>query len=195
MVFWAESTTEDYIMAIYNQNMTFWYIILTADPFANKVDLMAHHHKVDCLVKRSDCSVMVMVTYTGRVQNSNEGFSGQYLFNCRTFCNQTWYGDATLWAKVLCKKVGLLSSSSGSHWGLIYSNMTVSTISAELIFLQPNLVGWYIIISWSVLCKNSWFSKSRSQCRYKTLLNLYVSYIFCTTDLLATKEGVLIFYS
>ena len=36
------------------------------------------------------------------------------------------------------------------------------------------------------------FSRSRSQWRFKSLLNLYVSYIFCTTDLLATK-GVLIY--
>ena len=34
-------------------------------------------------------------------------------------------------------------------------NLTVSTISAELlIFLQPNLIGWYIIISLNVLFKN-----------------------------------------
>ena len=39
----------------YNQNMTFWYIFWTADPFATKLGLMAHHHKVDCLVKRLDC--------------------------------------------------------------------------------------------------------------------------------------------
>ena len=33
--------------------------------------------------------------------------------------------------------------------------MAVSTISAELLnFFQPDLIGWYIIISWSVLCKN-----------------------------------------
>ena len=32
--------------------------------------------------------------------------------------------------------------------------MAVSTIFAELlIVLQPNLIGWYIIVSWSVLCK------------------------------------------
>ena len=54
-----------------------------------------------------------------------------------------------------CKKTGLLSSSSGSQWGLIWSNRTVSAISAELlIFLQPDLIGWYIIMSWSALCKN-----------------------------------------
>ncbi len=86
--------------------------------------------------------------------------------------------------------------------------MTVSDISIELlIFLHPNLVGWHIIISLrgvlfllSLLCVcvcecveiRLLFSRSRSQGRIKTLLNLYVFYMFCTTDLLATKLAVLI---
>ena len=48
--------------------------------------------------------------------------------------------------------IGLLSSNSGPQEGLFYVNMTVSTIIAAL--LQPDLIGWYITISWSVLCKN-----------------------------------------
>ena len=33
--------------------------------------------------------------------------------------------------------------------------MTVSTISTELlIFLQPNLIGWFIVVSWNDLCQN-----------------------------------------
>ena len=78
------------------------------------------------------------------------------------------------------------------------SDMTVSTISAELpIFLQSNLMGWYIIISWSVLCKKidcSFQGQNHSE-GSELLLNLYVSYIFCTTALLATEVGVLIYYS
>ena len=121
------------------------------------------HHKVDCLVKRLDCFVVVQLKVTGKVQNSSECSSGQYLLSFWTFCNQTWYDDATSWAKVSCKKIGLLSSNSGSLWGLIWSNMTISTISAALlIFLQPNLIGCYIIISWSVLCKK-WYRCFQSQ--------------------------------
>ena len=155
-----------------------------------KLGLMAHHHKVDCLVKRLDCSVVVKVKVTEKVQNSSECSSERYLLSCWSLCNQTWSDDATSWTKVSSKKIGLLSSSSGSQWGLIWSNMTVSTISAGLlIFLQPKLIGWYIIIK-GVLCVKIrlLFSRSRSQWRLKTLLNLYVSYIFCTTDLLATIE-------
>ena len=54
-----------------------------------------------------------------RSQHSSECSSGQYLLSCLTFCNQTLYGDATSWATVSCKKICLLSSNSGSQWGLI----------------------------------------------------------------------------
>ena len=118
-----------------NQNMTFKYIIWTVDPFVTKLGLMVHHRKVDCPVKRLDCSVVVQLKVTGKVQNSSECSSGLYVLSFWTVCNQTWYGDATSLAKVSCKKIGLLSSSSGSLWGLrvIWSNVTVSTMSAELL--------------------------------------------------------------
>ena len=35
-----------------------------ADPFASKLGLMAYLHKVNCLVKRLDCSVVVKVKDT-----------------------------------------------------------------------------------------------------------------------------------
>ena len=74
---------------------------------------------------------------TTKVQNSSESSSDRCFLNCWTFCNQTCYGGATSWAKVSRKKIGLVSSSSGSQWGLIWSIMTVCTITAELqIFLQ-----------------------------------------------------------
>ena len=66
-----------------------------------------------------------------------------------------------------------------------------------MIFLQPNLIEWgYIIVSWSVLRKNEIVvSKIKVTVKVQTSLNIYVSYIFCATDLLATKEGTLIYYS
>ena len=33
---------------------------------------MAHHHKLDCLVKRLDCSVVVKVNVTEKVKNSSK---------------------------------------------------------------------------------------------------------------------------
>ena len=150
-VFRVKVTVKDHIIKISLSNISSELLILLQLNLA----LMAHHHKLDCPVKRLDCSVVVKVKVTEKVKNSSECSSGWYLLSCWTVCNQTWYGDAKSWAKVSCRKTGLLSSSSGSQLGLIWSDMTVSTISAELlIFLQPNLSGWYIIISWSALCKN-----------------------------------------
>ena len=51
-----------------------------------------------------------MVKVTGKFQNSSECSAGRYLLCCWTFGNQTRYGDATSWAKMSCKKIGLLSS-------------------------------------------------------------------------------------
>ena len=100
------------------------------------IGLMASNHELDFLVKRLDFSVVVKVTE--KVQNSSDCSYEWYLLSCWTLCNQSWYGDATSWVKVPCKKIYLLSSTSGSQWGLIWSDMTVSTITAErLIFLQP----------------------------------------------------------
>ena len=46
------------------------------DPVAAKLGLMAHHYKLDCLLKRLDCSVVVKFKVTGKVQNSGGCSSG-----------------------------------------------------------------------------------------------------------------------
>ena len=48
----------------------------------------------------------ITVKVTENVENSSECSSGRYLFNCWTFCNQTWYGDTSSWARVSCEKIG-----------------------------------------------------------------------------------------
>ena len=101
------------------KNMTFWYIFWTADPFATKFGLLVHHLWLDCLVKRLDCSVAVKLKVAEKVQNCSECSSGRYLLNCWTFCNRTCYDDASSWARVSGKKIGLLSSGSGLQWGLV----------------------------------------------------------------------------
>ena len=50
--------------------------VQTTDPFATKLGLVAQHHKLDCPVKRLDCSVVVKVKVTEKVQNSSECSSG-----------------------------------------------------------------------------------------------------------------------
>ena len=55
--------------------------ITVNDPFATKLGFMAYYHKLDSLVKRLDCSVVVKVKVTEKVQNPSECSSGQYLIN------------------------------------------------------------------------------------------------------------------
>ena len=67
---------------------------------------------------------------------------------------QTWYGDTSPWARVHAKRLVYYFQGQGLSKGSHNQNMTVPTISAELlILLLPNLVGWYITISQNVLWK------------------------------------------
>ena len=58
----------------HNPNMTFSFELPI--PFTTNLGLVAYHQKLDCLMKRLDCSVVVKVEVTGRVQNSSECSSG-----------------------------------------------------------------------------------------------------------------------
>ena len=170
---------------------------------------MTPNYELNCLVKRLDCSVLVKIKVTGKVENSSDCSSQRYLLNRWTFCNQTWYGDAPPWTRVLCKKIDLLFSSSGSQWGLIWSNIWLFLIyiyrTADLFTPKFSwMVHHYklerciLLLLLLLLCMclkiRLLFSRSRPQGRSKTLLNLYVFYIFCITYLLATKLAELIYY-
>ena len=89
----------------------FYYNLWTAYSLANSLGLIIHHHKPECLLKNNNNKV------TAKVQNINECLSRMtryYLLNRWTFCYQTWYCDASLWAVVSCRKIGLLFSRSRS---------------------------------------------------------------------------------
>ena len=63
-VFKAKVTVKEHMVKI----MTIYYVFWTADPFASKVGLVAHHHKLDYLVKRLDGTVVVKVTERLKIQ-------------------------------------------------------------------------------------------------------------------------------
>ena len=62
--------------AVLRSRSQFLIYYLTADSFATKLGLMAHHHKVDCLVKRLDHSSVIKVKVTEKVQYSSKCSSG-----------------------------------------------------------------------------------------------------------------------
>ena len=47
-----------------------------------QLGFMVHYHKLNCLVKRFDCSVVVKVKVAEKVQNSSECSSGRYFLGC-----------------------------------------------------------------------------------------------------------------
>ena len=82
-VFKVKVTVKDNIIKIWLFNM----LSELLNPFATKLGLMVYYRKVDCLVKRLDCSVVVKVKVTEKVQNSSEYSSGRYFLSCWTVCN------------------------------------------------------------------------------------------------------------
>ena len=96
----------------YKHNMKLISIFWTADPFATKLILM--YIIISWIVLWTDW-IALLWSRSQEVQNSSECSSGRYLLSCWTFCDQTWYGDASSWAKVLCKKISLQYSRSKSQ--------------------------------------------------------------------------------
>ena len=86
------------LLVLLQLNLVWWYIIIR------------------WIVLWKDCMLCC-----DQGQGHRKGLEFQWMFiltislHLLTFCNQTWYGDAASWAKVSCKKIDLLSSSSSSE--------------------------------------------------------------------------------
>ena len=153
-----------------------------------QLGFMVHYHKLNCLVKRFDCSVVVKAKVTEKIQNSSDCSSGRYLLNC---CFAWWCIIMGQWHQedwfVCCLQVQ--DHNEGWHirpflpyllncWSFFNHIWLDGTSSlAEVFCVKIRLL----------------FSRSRTQCGFKTLLHLYVSNIFCTTYILVTKLDVLIY--
>ena len=98
---------------------SFYYIFWTADPFATRLGLIKRYHKPKCLMEKWD--VVFKVKVTAKFHNVNECLSRWYHLNRWTFYNHTWYGDASLLARLSSKKIDLLFSRSRLLQELIWS--------------------------------------------------------------------------
>ena len=95
----------------------FCCIFWTADPFAIKLSFMVHRYKWDVLWE--NWLAVLEAICTVNVQNVIEYLWSQYFRNNLIFCYQTWCGDASSWARVSCRKTGVLTSRTKSQWGLV----------------------------------------------------------------------------
>ena len=129
--------------------MTLHYLFSTTNAFATTLNLLVHHQKLECCLKRLDRC------FQGQGQSKSSEFqclSGQHTFwtaGCVTKVVTVMHHRGP---ECHAKRLVLQSSWPRSEWGLIHSKMTVSTTSTELLILvQPKLIRWYTDISWSVL--------------------------------------------
>ena len=134
------------------------------------------------------------VKLTAKFQNVNKCLSRQHFLNHWHFYCQTWYGNASLWARLSFKKIGLLSSRSRSLLRITWLKKWLFNILYELlILLQVNLVWWHIIIRWIVLWKD-WiallWSRSRSQKRLRILVNVHLNDISSVAEPSVTQLGM-----
>ena len=74
----------------------FYYVFSTGDPFATKLNSMAHHHKPYCLVKRPRIALF-KVEFIATVQQVAEYLSVRsYIFCTTDLCNQNRCADVLL---------------------------------------------------------------------------------------------------
>ena len=109
---------------------------------------------------RVSCKKIYFWLLFSRWRSLQELIRSNYDNFCRIFTllilfYQTWYGDASLWARLSFKKIASLSSRSRSQLRIVQSKYDFLNILSELlILLQLNLVWWYITIRWIVLWKD-----------------------------------------
>ena len=102
-------------------NLVWWYIIISQSATQKNWFIVFY---VKVTVRAYIIKIWLFLLYLlncWSVCNVDECFSGWYLLNHRTFCDQIWYGDAASWARVMWKilLLLLLLSRSRSQWGLI----------------------------------------------------------------------------
>ena len=98
----ALSSISSELLISWQPNSVRWYIIISQSVL---------WQKLDCCVQGKGHSEGLKCKCLSR----------WYLLNLQIFCYQTWYCDASTWAGVSCKKIGLLFSRSRSQQGLLWS--------------------------------------------------------------------------
>lgn len=107
-----------------------------------------------------------------------------------TICNK--FGVVSHYQRLKChaKKIAFFIFNVKVRVGSNDPDMTVSTVLLELlILLHPELVWWYIVISWNVYWKDL-IAVFKVKAMVKTSLNVGQSYIFSTADVFATTVGM-----
>ena len=91
----------------------FFHISCTSEPFATKLDMVVHDHKLECCVTILDCCSQGQ----GHSEGSDivrEYLSKDYLLNHLLFLDETRYAGVSSWSGVSCEKFGFLQGQCHS---------------------------------------------------------------------------------
>ena len=148
----------------YDQNMTFCYISSKLLIFL-QLNLVWWHIITSWIVLWKD-----WIALCGQGHRKSSIFQLMFIWmislNCWTFCNQIWYMAVHYHGPMCPARLVCCLQFQGQREGS-GNQIWLSTICTELlIFLQPNLIGWYIIRSWRVLCKH-WISVFKAKVTMK----------------------------
>ena len=122
---------------IWSKYDSFYYLIWTVDTLATKLGLMKHYQKPECPMKKNG----LLHSGSRSLKGKTLCLSSWYLLHHQTFCFQTCYCDSSLWVRVSCKKIDLQFQGQGHCMSSSDKNMTIPTVSFELLILMlPNLV-------------------------------------------------------
>ena len=83
---------------IWSKYDSFYYTFWSAYPFATKHGHIVHFISQSAIWR--DWITVIKVKVTAKFQNVSECMSRWHLLNCWTFYYQTWYDDASSWAKL-----------------------------------------------------------------------------------------------
>ena len=86
---------------IWSKYDNFYCIFWIADAFTTKLGLIVHYHKPECFMEKLDCCVQGQ----GHSKISKCQCLSRYLLEHWTFYYQTWYGDASLRARLSFKRL------------------------------------------------------------------------------------------
>ena len=106
---------QGHIKGLYNEN-TIIFTISSKLLVCLQTNLVWEYSTISQSVLWKNGITAFKVKVTAKVHNVGGCLSRWYILNCRTFCYQTWYGDAVSWARVSCKKRLVCYFQQGFIW-------------------------------------------------------------------------------
>ena len=112
------------------------YLLMSAESLSTS---LREDERSNWNVLWKNCFAVFKVKVTANIQNMIEWLSKQYLWNYLTFRSQAWYGDASSWVRVSCKRIVLLLSGQCHSKGSYNQNMIIFAVSSSFDSLAAKL--------------------------------------------------------